>query len=228
MQFILNWSEDPGADATGELTKTSTVYYPIANVINSTLWDGGRLCNPSGIIVGSNACFQVEFPNLMPPPEDIKWSIVEGSAEFMGADFGSKVYVKANTANEVVKLRVQVGDCVSRPIEFTAFAVEPLSVKTTVWIIRDDRGRYAARTPIEVTNMMNEVNRIYEQIGVSFYIDSISYTNKSDWLDLHREGDPLKREDYQERRRLVNIMKNTGIESKFAPVMKSVLLSAIT
>ena len=216
VQFILNWSEDPGADATGELTKASTVYYPIANVINSTLWDGGRLCNPSGIVVGSNACFQVEFPNLMPPPEDIKWSIVEGPAEFMGADFGSKVYVKANTANEVVKLRVQVGDCISRPIEFTAFSVEPLSVKTTVWIIRDDRGRYAARTPIEVTNMMNEVNRIYEQIGVSFYIDSISFTNRSEWLDLSEKIGEKEIRSRERRRALVDVVKNSnGMELYF-------------
>ena len=228
VQFILNWSEDPGADATGELTKASTVYYPIANVINSTLWDGGRLCNPSGIIVGSNACFQVEFPNLMPPPEDIKWSVVEGPAEFMGADFGSKVYVKANTANEVVKLRVQVGDCISRPIEFTAFSVEPLSVKTTVWIICDDRGRYAARTPIEVTNMMNEVNRIYEQIGVSFYIDSISFTNRSEWLDLRIEPGHNDKCNYRVRRELVNVTKDSaGIELYFIDyVAKDALANA--
>ena len=98
----------------------SWVYYPVANVINSTLYDNGRLCNPSGIVVGSNACFVVEFPDLTPPSSDIKWSVVEGSARFVGGDTGSKVYVTTDVPDQTVKLRVQVGDCVSRPIEFTA------------------------------------------------------------------------------------------------------------
>ena len=32
--------------------------------------------------------------------------------------------------------------------------------------------------------MMADVNKIYEQIGVSFYIDSISYTNRDEFLDV--------------------------------------------
>ena len=180
------------------------------------MWDNGRLCNPSGIIVGSNACFAVEFPKLEPPAEDIKWSIVEGPAAFVGGDRGCKVYVTATEPNQVVKLRAQVGDSVSRPIEFTAFTVDPLNVKLTVWIVRDDRGGYAARNPVEVTNMVAEVNRIYEQIGVSFYVDSISYTNKRDWLDLRRTKDSKATEDYEKRRELVNVTKNTqGLELYF-------------
>jgi hypothetical protein len=185
-------------------------------VINSTLYDNGRLCNPSGIIVGSNACFVVEFPDLTPPSSDIKWSVVEGSARFVGGDTGSKVYVTSDVPDQTVKLRVQVGDCVSRPIEFTAFMVEPLSVKTTVWIVRDDRGNNAARTADEVRTMMSEVNRIYEQIGVSFYIDSISYTNRNDWLDIsiRRNGKVVC--DSEKRRELVNLSKNTnGFELYF-------------
>ena len=184
VNFNLTWCDELLGDEKISINRKTTVYYPIANVINTTLWDNGRLCNPSGIIVGSNACFAVEFPKLEPPAEDIKWSIVEGPAAFVGGDRGSKVYVTATEPNQVVKLRVQVGDSVSRPIEFMAFTVDPLNVKLTVWIVRDDRGEYAARNPVEVTNMVAEVNRIYEQIGVSFYIDSISYTNRDDWLDL--------------------------------------------
>ena len=188
------WWEEDGNTKGAEIIRSSTVYYPVANVINSTLYDNGRLCNPSGIVVGSNACFVVEFPCFEPPSSDIKWTVVEGSARFVGGDTGSKVYVTSDVPNQVVKLRVQVGDCVSRPIEFTAFTVEPLSVKTTVWIVRDDRGNNAARTADEVRTMMSEVNRIYEQIGVSFYIDSISYTNRSEWMDIEdEEYDTLRR-----------------------------------
>ena len=202
-----NWKEEESGTAKMSVTRCSTIYYPVANVINSTLYDNGRLCNPSGIIVGSNACFVVEFPCFEPPSLEIKWSVVEGSARFVGGDTGSKVYVTSDVPNQVVKLRVQVGDCVSRPIEFTAFTVEPLSVKTTVWIVRDDSGNNAARTADEVRAMMTEVNRIYEQIGVSFYIDSISYTNRDEFLDISVNQ---VTENLTMRRNLVNISTNTG------------------
>ena len=206
----VGWWEEDGNTKGVEITRSSTVYYPVANVINSTLYDNGRLCNPSGIVVGSNACFAVEFPDLTPPLSDIKWSVVEGSARFVGGDTGSKVYVTSDVPDQTVKLRVQIGDCVSRPIEFTAFTVEPLSVKTTVWIVGNNEGSYFARTENEVRSMMVDVNKIYEQIGVSFYIDSISYTNRGDWLDIERRDDPLRRENYIKRREIVNTVGNTG------------------
>ena len=211
-----SWKEEESGTAKMSVTRRSTIYYPIANVINSTLYDNGRLCNPSGIMVGSNACFAVEFPSLTPPSSDIKWTVVEGLARFVGGDTGSKVYVTSDVPNQVVKLRVQVGDCVSRPIEFTAFTVEPLSVKTTVWIVRDDRGNNAARTADEVRTMMFEVNRIYEQIGVSFYIDSISYTNRNDWLDLRISPGHDDRCNLIIRREMVDVTKNSiGLEFYF-------------
>jgi hypothetical protein len=211
-----NWKEEESGTAKISVTRRSTIYYPVANVINSTLYDNGRLCNPSGIVVGSNACFVVEFPGLTPPSSDIKWTVVEGSARFVGGDTGSKVYVTSDVPNQVVKLRVQVGDCVSRPIEFTAFTVEPLSVKTTVWIVRDDSRNNAARTADEVRAMMTEVNRIYEQIGVSFYIDSISYTNKGEWLEVRRWDGNKYVKDLVKRRELVDVSKNTdGLELYF-------------
>jgi hypothetical protein len=188
VSFTADFLEEEFGEPKMSTTRKTTVYYPIANVINSTVMDNGRLCNPSGIIVGSNACFVVEFPDLVPSAEEIVWSVVEGPARFIGGNTGERVYVTADAPNQLVKLRVQVGDCVSRPIEFTAFTVSPLSVKITVWIVGNKDGTYFARTEDEVRTMMTEVNRIYEQIGVSFYIDSISFTNRDEWLDLTIKG----------------------------------------
>ena len=216
VNFNLTWCDELLGDEKISINRKTTVYYPIANVINNTLWDNGRLCNPSGIIVGSNACFAVEFPKLEPPAEDIKWSIVEGPAAFVGGDRGSKVYVTATEPNQVVKLRVQVGDSVSRPIEFMAFTVDPLNVKLTVWIVGNRDGTYFARGADEVTNMVSEVNRIYEQIGVSFYIDSISYTNRGDWLDLCTKVDNKEVYSRQKRQELVDVVKSSnGLEVYF-------------
>jgi hypothetical protein len=140
---------------------------------------------------------------------------VEGPARFIGGNTGERVYVTADAPNQLVKLRVQVGDCVSRPIEFTAFTVSPLSVKTTVWIVGNKDGTYFARTEDEVRTMMTEVNRIYEQIGVSFYIDSISFTNRDEWLDLTIKGNN-KYYDYKRRRKLVDLETRTeGFELYF-------------
>jgi hypothetical protein len=134
----------------------------------------------------------------------------------VGGDTGSKVYVTSDIPNQIVKLRVQVGDCVSRPIEFTAFAVEPLSVKTTVWIVGNKDGTYFAQTENEVRSMIEEANRIYEQIGVSFYIDSISYTNRRELLDLSISQNNVEVCDLQRRRQLVDMAKNTnGFELYF-------------
>ena len=210
VSFTADFLEEEFGEPKMSTVRKTTVYYPIANVINSTVCDNNRICNPSGIIVGSNACFVVEFPDFAPSAEEIVWSVVEGPARFIGGNTGERVYVTADAPDEIVKLRVQVGDCVSRPIEFTAITVEPLSVKTTVWIVRDDRGNNAARTPTEVTNMITEVNRIYEQIGVSFYIDSISYTNRKDWLDISMDYNNKNICDLKKRRDLVDLSKHTG------------------
>ncbi len=204
--FKLTWK----SDQREELLTTNVpfaVYSPIVNVINNTLYDNERLCNPSAIVKGTNACFAVEFDGIHPAASEIVWSVVEGEAEFDGTNVGERVYVRSNVTNQTVKLRIQIGDCKSRPPEISAFVVEPLSVKTTVWIVRDDRGKNAARTPTEVTNMLEEVNKIYEQIGVSFYIDSISFTNREEWLDLDKYA---RRQRASLRRELVNIESETG------------------
>ena len=216
VSFTADFLEEEFGEPKMSTVRKTTVYYPIANVINSTVCDNNRICNPSGIIVGSNACFVVEFPGLAPSAEEIVWSVVEGPARFVGGNTGERVYVTADAPDEVVKLRVQVGDCVSRPIEFTAFSVEPLSVKITVWIVGNKEGTYFARTANEVRAMMTEVNRIYEQIGVSFYIDSISYTNCEDWLDISMLKGEERICNLIERRKLVNLSEGTnGFELYF-------------
>jgi hypothetical protein len=64
--------------------------------------------------------------------------------------------------------------------------------------------------------MMTEVNKIYEQIGVSFYIDSISYTNKGEWLEVRRWDGNKYVKDLVKRRELVDVSKNTdGLELDF-------------
>jgi hypothetical protein len=64
--------------------------------------------------------------------------------------------------------------------------------------------------------MITEVNRIYEQIGVSFYIDSILYTNRKDWLDISILKGEERICNLIERRKLVDLSEGTnGFELYF-------------
>jgi len=204
--FRLTWRGETGAPLAATNVQFA-VYHPVANVINSTLYDGGDLCNPCGIVTGTNACFALEFGAVHPPPDEIVWTNVEGIVSFVGGvNTGERVRVASDTADQLVRLRAQIGDCRSRPVEMTAFTVDPLQVKLTIWIVGDDEKTHYATDEASVINMVNGVNKIYEQIGVSFYIDSISRTNRTDWLDLS-EGDSYS---YAKLLQLTSIESNTG------------------
>ena len=192
-----------------ELYREPKVYCPMAEPVNCSVYDHGDLCNPSGIVVGTNACFAVDFAGESEPSgNEIVWSVAEGSARFVGGNTGKRVRVASDVPDQCVRIRAQVGDCRSRPIEFKAFVVEPVSVKTTVWIVGNDDGTYYARDTASISNMMAEVNKIYEQIGVSFYIDSISFTNRQEWLDL-QIGNGTKY-NVAKRRNVADITKTSG------------------
>ena len=182
--FTIQWLDVNGRGKDG-LIRPFAAYCPIVNLINNVLYDDRDLCNPCAIVTGTNACFAVEFKAFEPDPHQIQWSIVQGSAWFVGGkDYGTRVRVASSTPGQCVKLRVQVGDCRSRPIEMCAYVVDPLNVKLTVWIVGNNDGSYYASNEAAVRSMVEVANKIYEQIGVGFYIDSISYTNRNDLLDL--------------------------------------------
>ena len=203
--FCLEWS---GSDS-GETLSTNSelaVYCPVVNVVNKSIYDNGDLCNPSGIVVGTNACFAVDFSMVQPPASEIEWSVVEGNASFVGPHFGDRVRVASDVPNQKVTLRAQVADCRSRPIEISAHVVTQQVVKLTVWIVGNDSGTYYASDPAAVSNLVVGVNKIYEQIGVSFYVDTICFTNNKNWLDISSGlgcNGVLRRE-------LVNIAHNSG------------------
>jgi len=211
--FSLAWRDGNG-NAIMSTNHDFAVYYPKVNVVNNSLFDGGDLCNPAGIVVGTNACFAIEFGMVHPPANEIRWSIVEGNAQFVGGDTGERVRVASTVPNQRVTLRVNVDDCKSRPPEISAYVVDPLAVKLTVWIVGDKDGSYYASSPETVSNLVLGVNKIYEQIGVSFHIDSIYYTNNVEWLDIQTKDKRYC--DLAVRRKLVNLTKNSnGLELYF-------------
>ncbi len=87
-------------------------------------------------------------------------------------------------------------------------------MKLTVWIVGNDLGTYYASDAATVSNMVRGVNKIYEQIGVSFYIDSICHTNREAWLDLRKKDNGKC--NLELRSELVSLTNNTqGLELYF-------------
>ena len=208
----LEWRDENG----GLLLATNldiAVYHPILDVVNSSASVDDRLCNPSGIVTGTNACFLIGYREVPIPEDEIVWSIVDGTASFVGSNTGLCVKVASDVPDQRVKLRAQIDDCRSRPPEISACVVNPQYVKLTVWIVRDNTGTHSPIDVASVSNMVANANKVYEQIGVSFYIDSITHTNSSDFLDL---ADDNGSQNLVRRRELVNMTRNSfGLEVYF-------------
>ena len=119
---------------------------------------------------------------------------------------GPVAFAKATVPGQKVTLRAQVDDCRSRPIEISAHVVTQEVVKLTVWIVGNNTGTYYASDATNVSNLIVGVNKIYEQIGVSFCLDTICFTNNYNWLDIS-SGSGC---NGVLRRELVDITKNSG------------------
>ena len=182
----LTWKDTAGATLLSTNVELA-VYSPNLNVVNNRLYDNGDLCNPAAIVTGTNACFALEFSLVHPQPEEIRWSIVNGDARFVGGNTGKRIRIASDTAGQRVTLRAQIGDCRSRPPEISAYVVDPLNVKVTVWIVGDKDGTHYAADESRVRNMVAGANKIFEQAGISFYIDSINYTDRDDLLSIKKD-----------------------------------------
>ncbi len=182
----LTWKDPAGATLLSTNVELA-VYSPNLNVVNNRLYDDGDLCNPAAIVTGTNACFALEFHNVHPQPGEICWSIVEGDAWFVGTNIGERVRVASDTPGQRVKLRAQIGDCRSRPPEVSAYVVNPLRVKATVWIVGNRFGTRYAADESRVRGLVAGANKIFEQVGISFYIDSINYTNRDDLMSIKKD-----------------------------------------
>ena len=76
------------------------------------------------------------------------------------------------------------------------------NVKLSCWIVENDAGD-AAFTSDDVSNLVHGVNEIYCQVGVTFVVDSISYTNNTYLSDLIYTN-------AAQRAAICNITNNTG------------------
>ena len=74
------------------------------------------------------------------------------------------------------------------PAPQTTVRVMPThSVPVNAWIVHDGSGTYPA-TPERIAECVEKANDIFYHTGLSFHLDSVSYTNNSDWNVIEQVG----------------------------------------
>ena len=161
--------------------------------------------NPCAVAVGDDAYFKIDvLPNAFPDSE-IVWSSGSGGVEFIGGDTGREVHVRGTSVCDTI-LEVCIGGRTHNKPGFPLKVVEARTYKITAWIVSGQNGIM----PIQISNvqdMISPLNDIYRQVGVSFYLDSVTVTNIPDAFNLLYESTT---NDVWNFDRLVNIGHDTG------------------
>lgn len=131
--------------------------------------------NPCGVGIGRDAYFRINIDPQDYPDENIIWTTSgNGSVEFVGGNTGRNICVRGLSPGDV-SLDIQIGSRTNDTPLFALKVVENVQVKISAWIIGDRNG--VPRTTGEIQEMVKAANDIYSQVGMSFYVDSITMTN---------------------------------------------------
>ena len=140
----------------------------------------GRYVNPSHVVVGSNAFFCVSTSeNVF--LSDIVWH-ASSSSVFMQQDTGITAIVSP-AAEGTYFLTVDIADFEGPKPKIEFKAVEQTTTSVRAYILGYE-GDFRT-TPQQVTNLIAGVNRIYEQAGMRFVLESVSTREvSSDLLNI--------------------------------------------
>ena len=125
--------------------------------------------------VGDDAYFRVQVSPTAFPDSEIVWANGDGRIEFVGGNTGRSVHVRGVSAGETT-LEVIIGGRTQQAPTFPLRVVTPQTSKITAWIVKDNLGNMP-RYENDVLAMIAPLNDIYRQVGVSFYLDSVTVTN---------------------------------------------------
>ena len=174
------WSPDNGSDQTvyRRFTVVEPIVEPICSERKSVSRDGVEhllVYNPSGVVIGKDAYFKITVKPDDYPDSKIRWSAVgDGAVAFVGGDTGREVCVRGVSEGDV-NLEIDIGGCSAAKLTFPVKVVENVPVKLSVCILSDGNGPMRAES--EIREMLPEVNDIFEQVGMTFYIDLVVVTN---------------------------------------------------
>ena len=110
------------------------------------------------------------------PDSEIVWTNRDGHVEFVGGNTGRSVHVRGVSLGDA-ELEVIIGGRTRQAPTFPLKVVTPQTFKITAWIVEDAQYNQRPIEPAEVQNMIAPLNDIYRQVGVSFYLDSVTVTN---------------------------------------------------
>ncbi len=173
------WNLNTNVCDEAQVTSTQIRLEPV------TIEGGLPPWNPCGIVLGSNALFHVDILPTNVPESEVAWQIVSGGVEFVeNVSTGRTVSVQGNALGGF-GLTVNVGDAFDPVPHIEGEVLAPTTVDIYLFIVRDDLGGNAPMTEGLFHNMLNEVNQLYQQAGISFQITGTpTFTNRSEWLQL--------------------------------------------
>ena len=204
------WIPESGDPQTSSVP--FTVVRPVAEPICSETAEYAVLgtnhvytVNPCGVAVGNDAYFRVRVLPATLPDAEITWTNRDGHVAFVGGCTGRDVHVRGVSAGDA-QLEVLIGGRERHAPTFTLKVVEPQTFKITAWIISGKNDALPWRVE-DVQAMIAPLNDIYRQVGVSFYLDTITVTNIPDAYNLPYDSTT---NDLWGVDRLVDIGHDTG------------------
>ncbi len=204
------WIPEVGEPQTSSVP--FSVVKPVAETICSNTVEHSVLgtnhvytVNPCGVAVGDDAYFSVKVSPGALPDSDIVWTNYDEHVVFVGGNTGRNVHVRGVSPGDA-ELKVIIGGRTSQAPAFPLKVVTQQVFKITAWIVEDENKK-AARKVEDVFSMVGPLNDIYRQVGVSFYLDSVTVTNIPAAYNLVYDEDPNGGWDFD---RLVGIWHGTG------------------
>ena len=167
-------------EATRPLAEVETNVVFDAGLSGDNLWRlsielDAAASNCVGVAVGDDAYFRVKVSPVQFPDSQIVWTNRDGHVEFVGGNTGRRVHVRGKTVGDA-ELEVIIGGRTRQAPTFPLKVVTPRTFKITAWIVTGKNDAFPRRV-VDVQNMIAPLNDVYRQVGVSFYLDSVTVTN---------------------------------------------------
>ena len=167
------------AAAEHPMTFVERIAQPITNERSE-----GVIVNPCGAVTNAVTRMKVDVEPRGFPDEKIVWQVVEGSASFVGGNTGREIaFMATGAVNSQIVLEVDFDGCPGRRPQFTLTTCEMREIPIYPCTITD--GVHPSPiTESHLASMLDEVNVIFRQVGVSFYIGApITNVVNSDWSE---------------------------------------------
>ena len=159
----------------------SIVFEPQTTVVDVD----GHLCNPSCLGVGMSGCFTATVSDNL--EELITWTADPAlNVDFGGSCTGSTIRATGRFMGDTT-LKMEIQDFLGPTPQTVVRVVPTNTIPVNAWIVHDGNGHYAS-TPEWVEECVDVANVVFYQVGVQFTLESISYTNRADWLRIFQSS----------------------------------------